>query len=88
MLEVPYFIGFICKSYSYITILGHVKICSAVQCFCCKKLICWLQNYTYISKAKYHQNLIKTDVAIDRQTTSVWQSKLNLGIGAPDDTLA
>ena len=41
-----------------------------------------------LSKAMDHQNLIETDVAIDRQTTGVWQSKLNLGIGAPDDTLA
>ena len=53
-----------------------------------KNLICWLQNCVYsLSKAMDHQNLIETDVAIDRQTTGVWQSKLNLGIGAPDDTL-
>ena len=45
--------------------------------FCCckkrKKLTCWLQNYVNLlnTKAMDHQNLIETDVAIDRQCLAI-----------------
>ena len=38
-----------------------------------KKLTCWLQNYVNLlnTKAMDHQNLIETDVAIDRQCLAI-----------------